>query len=316
MTTRPKVTVVGSFNMDLLIRTPRMPVKGETILGGPFITGPGGKGANQAVAAARLDADVTMVVKLGQDAFGDQAAANLAKEGIRPGFVLRDGASHTGVAFIIVDNEGENMIVVALGTNAQLTPADIDAARGAIADADVALFQLESPLETVTYAIHVAHEAGTTVVLNPAPGQALSAELLSLVDVLTPNQTELQLLVEEDLTGFENLSGLNDIESAAHKLLDRGVGTVVVTLGAEGALIVTRDAAQHVPGYKVDVVDTTGAGDAFNGALAVALAERRPLAEAVDFANAAAALQVTKVGTAPAMPYRCDVEQLLDFRMS
>jgi ribokinase len=311
MTTKPKVTVVGSFNMDLLICTPRMPVKGETILGGPFITGPGGKGANQAVAAARLDADVTMVVKLGQDAFGGQAAANLAKEGIRPDFVLRDGTSHTGVAFIIVDDAGENMIVVALGTNALLNPADIDAAREAIADADVALFQLESPLETVTHAIRLAREAGTTVVLNPAPGQALSAELLSLVDVLTPNQTELQLLVEGDLPGFKNLTGLKETEAAARELLDRGVGAVVVTLGAEGALIVTWDAIQHIPGYKVDVVDTTGAGDAFNGALAVALAKGRTLPEAVDFANAAAALQVTKVGTAPAMPYRCDVERLL-----
>jgi ribokinase len=310
MTTKPKVTVVGSFNMDLLIRTPRMPVKGETILGGPFITGPGGKGANQAVAAARLDADVTMVVKLGQDAFGDQAAANLAKEGIRPDFVLRDGASHTGVAFIVVDDKGENMIVVALGTNDLLTPADIDAARAAIADADVVLFQLESPLETVTYATRVAHEAGTTVVLNPAPGQALTPELLSLVNVLTPNQTELMLLVGQDLSGFKTLTDLEETESAARELLDRGVGAVVVTLGADGALIVTQDAALHMPGYKVNVVDTTGAGDAFNGALAVALAEGRILPEAVDFANAAAALQVTKVGTAPAMPYRRDVERL------
>ena len=166
-------------------------------------------------------------------------------------------------------------------------------------------------MATVTHAIRLAHEAGTTVVLNPAPGQALSPELLSLVDVLTPNQTELQLLVGRDLSGFRNLTGLKEVETAARTLLDRGVGTVVVTLGAEGALIVTRDAAQHVPGYTVEVVDTTGAGDAFNGALAVALAEGRTLAEAVDFANAAAALQVTKVGTAPAMPYRRDVERVL-----
>ena len=311
MTIKPKVTVVGSFNMDLLIRTPRMPVKGETILGGPFITGPGGKGANQAVAAARLDADVTMVVKLGQDAFGDQAAANLAKEGIRPDFVLRDGGSHTGVAFIVVDNAGENMIVVALGTNALLTPTDIDAAQEAIAGADVALFQLESPLDTVFHAVRLAHEAGVTVMLNPAPGQAISPELLSMVDVFTPNQTELQLLVGRDLSGFKNLTGLNEVEAAARDLLAHGVGTVVVTLGADGALIVTPGSVQHVQGYKVEVVDTTGAGDAFNGALAVALAEGHPLPEAVRFANAAAALQVTKVGTAPAMPYRRDVERLL-----
>ena len=182
--TKPKVTVVGSFNTDLLIRTPRMPVKGETILGGPFITGPGGKGANQAVAAARLDADVTMLVKLGQDAFGDQAAANLVKEGVRPDFILRDPTTHTGVAFIIVDDDGENMIVVALGTNDLLSPADVDAARDAILGADVALFQLESPMETVEYAIRLAREAGTTVLLNPAPGQALSDELLSMVAYL------------------------------------------------------------------------------------------------------------------------------------
>ena len=183
MMTKPKVTVVGSFNMDLLIRTPRMPVKGETILGGPFLTGPGGKGANQAVAAARLDADVTMVVKLGQDAFGDQAMANLTREGVRPDFVLRDGTSHTGVAFIIVDDDGENMIVVAAGTNDLLTPADVDAARDAIAGADVLLVELESPLETVERAVRLAHEAGVTVQLNPAPGRPLDAALLSLVDV-------------------------------------------------------------------------------------------------------------------------------------
>ena len=254
-----------------------MPVKGETILGGPFITGPGGKGANQAVAAARLDADVTMLVKLGQDAFGDQAAANLVKEGVRPDFILRDPTTHTGVAFIIVDDDGENMIVVALGTNDLLSPADVDAARDAILGADVALFQLESPMETVEYAIRLAREAGTTVLLNPAPGQALSDELLSMVDIFTPNQTELQIVTRGDLTGFQNLSGLDEVEAAARDLLARGVGIVVVTLGADGALIVTPDSAQHVPGYKVDVVDTTGAGDAFNGALAVAMAEGKAL---------------------------------------
>lgn len=310
---KPKVTVVGSFNTDLLIRTPRMPVKGETILGGPFLTGPGGKGANQAVAAARLDADVAMVVKLGQDAFGDQAAANLAKEGVSPDFVLRDGTSHTGVAFIIVDDDGENMIVVASGTNDLLTSADVDAARNAIVVADVMLVELESPMETVERAVQIAHDAGTTVLLNPAPGRQLSDELLSMVDVLTPNQTELEIISGgTDLTGFGNLSGLDEVESAARGLLAHGVGTVIVTLGADGALIVTPESAQHVPGYKVGVVDTTGAGDAFNGALAVGIAEGTALPDAVKFANAAAALQVTKIGTAPAMPYRADVVALLN----
>ena len=306
MNRRPTVTVVGSFNTDLVVHTPRMPVKGETILGGPYHTGPGGKGANQAVAAARLNADVAMVVKLGQDDLGDQAEANLRNEGINPDYVLRTDASHTGVAFIIVDEDGENMIVVAPGVNTRLTPEDVDAARDAIVDADILLVELESPMETVERAIRVAHEAGVRVLLNPAPGQPLDAAMLAMVDVLTPNETEAEII-----TG-RSVRSTNEAEAAAHQLLDTGVGVAIITLGANGALIVTEEGAQHVPGQKVDVVDTTGAGDAFNGALAVALAEGQPLVDAVAFANVAAALQVTKLGTAPAMPYRDDVEAVLE----
>ncbi|MBN1261591.1 MAG: ribokinase [Anaerolineae bacterium] len=305
MTQRPKITVVGSFNTDLVVRTPRMPIKGETILGGPYHTGPGGKGANQAVAAARLDAAVTMVVKLGLDDLGDKAEANLRNEGIDPGYILRTDASHTGVAFIIVDDEGENMIVVAAGVNELLTPEDVDAAREAIESADILLVELESPMETVERAVHIAHEAGVTVLLNPAPGQPLSDALLKQVDVLTPNETEAEIITGRRITN------LAEAEDAARKLLATGVGVVIITLGANGALIVDHEQVQHVPGQKVDVVDTTGAGDAFNGALAVALAEGMPLGTAVAFANAAAALQVTKVGTAPAMPYRHEVAALL-----
>ena len=300
-----KVTVVGSFNMDLSVRTPRMPVPGETILGGPFATGPGGKGANQAVAAARLGGDVTMLVKLGKDIFGDQAAQNLINEGVNPQYILREDQSHTGVAFIIVDDKGENMIVVAGGANNNLTPADVEQARPAISSADVLLLQQEIPLETVGRALGIAGETGVKVVLNPAPGQRLSKELIKQIDVLTPNETEAQLI-----TGLP-VGNLAQAEQAANYLLDSGVGAVVITLGANGALITTSSGHHHIPGREVQVLDSTGAGDAFSGALAVALAEGKDLVESAAFANAAAALQVTRPGTAPAMPYRDEVMAFL-----
>ena len=302
MPAKAKVTVVGSYNTDLVVRSPRMPEKGETILGGPFFSGPGGKGANQAVAAARLGAEVRMVVKLGKDQFGDLAVANLQKEEISLDYVFRTDESHTGVAFIIVDDTGENLIVVASGTNNLLTPADIDQARRAIVDADVVLFQLESPIETVQYAVKLAHEASVTILLNPAPGRSLDSDILSMVDILTPNQTEAEII-----TGLP-ISSSKQAKAAAEALLTCGVNIAVLTLGADGALLATREGMQVIPAYQVKVVDTTGAGDAFNGALAVAVAERRSLVDAVTFANAAAALQVTKVGTAPAMPTRNEVE--------
>ena len=302
---RPKITVVGSFNTDLLARAPRMPARGETILGGPFYTGPGGKGGNQAVCAARLGADVTMICKLGLDAFGDQAAANFVAEGIRPDFILRTGETHTGAALIIVDEGGENMIVVASGANDLLSAADVDAVAGAIVAADVLLVQLEVPLETVERAVRIAHGAQVRVVLNPAPGRALSPDLLGMVDVLTPNETEAQIIAGRSVQNIE------EAETAARQFLADGVQAAVITLGAQGALLVTSSEAQRVPAQAVQVVDTTGAGDAFSGALAVALAEQRGLVEAVAFANAAAALSTTKVGTAPAMPQRAEVDARL-----
>ena len=302
MSRQPRVTVVGSYNTDLMFRTPRMPARGETILGGPFFMGPGGKGANQAVAAARLGADTTMVVKLGQDIFGDQAVANLKKENVRCDFVFRTAEASTGAASIIVDDEGENLIVVAPGANNLLTPEDVEAARAAIARCDVMLIQLEIPMETVRRAVLIAHEAGARVVLNPAPGRALDAGLLDCVDVLTPNEIEAQII-----SGMP-VQCAQDAEPAARKLLANGADAVVVTLGSEGALVATSSAVRSAPGHKVQVLDTTGAGDAFSGALAVALAEGQDLDHAVAFANAAAALQVTRVGAAPAMPYRCELD--------
>jgi ribokinase len=305
MSARPKVFVVGSFNMDLSVRAPRMPTPGETILGGPFMTGPGGKGGNQAVAAARLGADVWMLAKLGRDGFGDQAQANLTREGIRPDFILRSDEAATGVAIIVVDESGENMIVVAGGANGRLTPADVEAARTAITSADALLVQLEVPIETVERACQIAHAAGVKVLLNPAPGRLLSHELLANVDVLTPNETEAALI-----TGLP-VGGAEAAEAAAFKLIASGVGAVVETLGSKGALTVTAGGAQRIQGRKVKVVDSTGAGDAFNGALAVALAEGKSIQDAVVFANAAAAIQVTRAGTAAAMPTCAEVEAFL-----
>jgi ribokinase len=305
MQAKPRITVVGSFNTDLVVRTPRMPIGGETILGGPYFTGPGGKGANQAVAAARLGADVKMVVKVGQDYYGDLACINLSNEGIDMRGVIRSSESHTGVAFIIVDDSGENMIVVASGTNMLLFPADLDNVRDAVLQSDILVLQLEIPMESVVYAARLAHEAGIPVLLNPAPGQSLDDDFLHMVDYLTPNETEAQLI-----TGVR-VDGAQDAERAAKILLERGVRQVVVTLGAKGALLCTPEGSQHVPGRKVVPVDTTGAGDCFNGALAVALAEGKNLVSAIEFANCAAALQVTRMGTAPAMPHRDEVEKML-----
>ncbi len=302
---KPKIAVVGSFNTDLTVFTPRMPVPGETILGGPYYTGPGGKGANQAVAAARLGAQVSMVVKLGQDYYGDQALENLIQEGIDTRGVIRTTDTHTGVAFIVVDQQGENMIVVASGANAQLTPADIDGVRDVITGADIILLQLEIPMETVAYTAALAHAAGVTVLLNPAPAQPLALDLLAHVDYLTPNESEAQLI-----SGLP-VADVAGAEAAARWLTAQGVRTPVITLGAKGALACGAEGFMHVPGRKVEVVDTTGAGDAFNGALAVALGEGKDLAAAVAFANTAAALQVTQRGTAPAMPRREAVESFL-----
>lgn len=301
-----KVFVVGSFNTDLAVRTPRMPVGGETILGNSFLTGPGGKGANQAVAAARLGAEVNMLVKLGKDAFGDLAEQNLIKEGVRANFILRSSDSHTGVAFIIVDHQGENMIVVAGGANNLLSPADVDLAKNAICESNILLTQLEIPLETVKAAVEIAHRSGVKVILNPAPARELDSELLKMVDILTPNETEAQLI-----TGLP-VNNVEQAEAAARELMRRGVKSVVITLGDQGALVVQANSCMHVPSIQVDVVDTTGAGDAFSGALAVGLSEGFDLEYAARFANVTAALQVTRMGTAPAMPYRSEVLAILE----
>jgi len=302
---RAHVTVVGSLNMDLVARTPRIPQPGETIIGGDFHTVPGGKGANQAVAAARLGAQVSMVGRVGRDAFANPLLENLAAAGVDHTFVTQDPGGATGVALIVVDGAGQNSIVVASGANMRLLPADVDAAEAAIAAADALLLQLESPLETVTRAAEMARTHRVTVILNPAPARPLPAALLSLVDVLIPNESETSLL-----TGMP-VGDQVEAETAAAALRESGVGTVILTLGDRGALLAREGETERFPAFDVTPVDTTAAGDAFVGGFAVALAEGQSLAEAVRWGNAAGALATTKLGAQPSLPNRHALGKLL-----
>ncbi len=296
-----KIVVVGSFNADLVSYMKRMPRPGETVHGERFATGAGGKGSNQAVAAARLGADVTFIGRVGNDVFAELAYEIWDAEGVKREFVKRDSDVATGVAPILVDSSGENMIVVVLGANRRIQQSDIDAARERIADADMLVVQLEVNLDIVPYALQAAKAYGVATILNPAPAAAISAETIQLADYLTPNEIELETLSSGDV---------DDVASAARSLLTRDDQTAVVTLGAEGARIVTPEDSLTVPTYAVDAVDTTGAGDTFNAALAVGLSEGAALEDAVRFANAAAALCVTKPGAADSAPYRADVDAL------
>jgi ribokinase len=291
--------------MDLVARAPRIPRPGETIIGGDFCTVPGGKSANQAVAAARLGARVSMVGRVGRDAFGQPLLDNLFAAGVDHTFVARDPDAATGVALIVVDDAGENSIVVAPGANMRLSPADVDDAESAIAAADALLLQLESPLETVTRAAEVAHAHGVTVILNPAPARPLPDELLALVDVLIPNETETAMLTSLPV------GDLAEAGTAAAALRGLGVGTVILTLGERGALLAWEEGTRHFAAFAVTPVDTTAAGDAFVGGFAVALAEGRTLAEAVQWGNAAGALSTTKPGAQPSLPTRQELERLV-----
>jgi ribokinase len=302
---RPRVAVVGSFNMDLVFAAPRRPESGETLTGTAFGLFIGGKGANQAVAAARAGGSVQMVGRLGADDFGNQIVTALDQEGVGLRHAVRDANEGTGVAGIVVEESGANSIVVVPRANGRLSAKDVQRARGAIGAAGVLLLQLEVPLEACAAAARVARSAGVTVVLNPAPAQDLPDSLLAQVDVLVPNEHETQ-----QLTGLPASTG-EQARQAARALLAKGVRAVVLTLGERGALVVDGDGVMEVPTYPVRVVDTTAAGDAFCGALAVALAEGRPLREAAQFACAAGALACTVLGAGPSLPHRADVERLL-----
>lgn len=296
-----KITVIGSSNTDMVVMTPKIPTPGETVMGSEFAMVGGGKGANQAVAAARLGAEVTFVARIGSDVFGNRAIEDFRKEGIRTDFVTTDAEAPSGVALIFVDKVGENVIVVAPGANNRLMPSHIEDAKSAIEDADVIVMQLETPVETVAAAAEIAKKSGTKVILNPAPARELPASLIAMVDILTPNETEAAILA-----GLESTDGM-DPEKIGRKLLDMGVGAVVMTLGSQGAMIVTENGATHIPAPKVTPVDTTAAGDAFNGALAVALAEGKGLDEAAKFAAKSAAISVTRRGAQPSLASRAEV---------
>ncbi len=303
---KPKITVVGSFMTDLMSRSPHLPSPGETVMGGPFKMGPGGKGSNQAVAAARLGADVNILVSLGIDEFGDLAYANLVHEGIGVDHVKRVRDLSTGAALIIVDDaSGENMIVVAPGSNNELGVADVEAARELIIGSDYVLMQLEIPLATVEYTARLAKANGVKVILNPAPGREIPDELLAMVDVLTPNEMEASII-----SGIE-VRDLDGAEMAARALRDRGCRSVIITLGSQGAMVADYSGTQHIPSFRVDVVDTTGAGDAFNGALAAALGEGMGFRDACRYANAAAAISVTRIGTSVATARKEEVRKFL-----
>lgn len=298
------IVVVGSSNTDMIIKLDRIPRPGETILGGEFVTAAGGKGANQAVAAARAGGRVSFITRVGRDVFGDQALAGFVKDRIDVDHVVRDKSAPSGVALIFVARDGENSIAVASGANGRLAPADLKKARKLIASAAVLVMQLETPLATVQAAAEAAAQARVSVILNPAPAQPLPDDLLRLVSILTPNETEAELLtgikVNDDATSGQ----------AADRLMECGVGTVIITLGQRGAFVATEGLRKLVPGFAMQAVDTTAAGDVFNGALAVALAERQTLEQAVRFANAAAAISVTRMGAQPSAPKRKEIDKL------
>ena len=300
----PRISIVGSANKDLIVKVNRIPEIGETAIGEGLEIKPGGKGANQAVAAAMLGAKASFIGRVGEDAFGERLLRAMEERGVDTAHLRKDEGTHTGVALIIVDAEGRNIIAVAPGANARCHEKDVNRAAEVLRSSHVLLLQLEIPLEVVEYAVKMAREGDVDVILNPAPARELPKALLENVQVLVPNEKEVELL-----------SGMlvRDIESAkkaAARVVLMGVEKVIVTLGAEGAVLATENKAVHVPGVPVRAVDTTGAGDAFCGALAVALSSGKDLVEAITYANSAGALATTRVGAQEALP---TTEELREF---
>ncbi|WP_294627091.1 ribokinase [uncultured Bacteroides sp.] len=298
---KPKVVVIGSSNTDMVVKANRLPVPGETVLGGTFYMNPGGKGANQAIAASRLGAEVTFISKIGYDLFGLQALEIYKSEKINTEFIFTDQKSPSGVALISVDSFGENSIIVAPGAGRSLSEEDIHKAEGKIKEADIILMQLEVPIETAEYAAAIANKYGKKVILNPAPASTLSDTFLKNVHTILPNRIEAEML-----SGIKVM----DVESAhraAKTIGDKGIENVVITLGKDGAYVKERDNYVMIPAKQVETVDTTGAGDVFCGAFSVYLSKRHSLTEAVEFANAAAAIAVTRIGAQSAIPYKTEV---------
>jgi ribokinase len=313
MRKRPRIVVIGSLVFDFVARAERLPRKHETILGDAFGMFPGGKGANQAVQAARLGAEVFMIGRVGKDWLGERLLASLQENGVATDFVQCDPSLQTGSCCIHVDKEGSNSIIIAPQANSACCEVDCDAAENLLQSADILLCQLEIPLATVAYAVERGAAHGLQVILNPAPAQGLPRALLPRITMVTPNEIEAEIL-----TGIPRPAQAHEQASwtsrAARQLRDTGVPTVIVTLGAAGVHLLNASAEWRLPAFAVPVVDTTAAGDAFNGALAVAVAEGMELKKAILFASAAAALATTRAGAQPSMPRREEVESFLEER--
>jgi ribokinase len=299
-----KIVVVGSCNTDMVIKADRLPIPGETVLGGTFFMNPGGKGANQAVSAARMGGNVTLISKTGNDVFGKQSMMLYDSENIKTDYIFSDPNNPSGVALITVDSNGENCIVVASGANANLFPADINKAYAEIENSDLVLMQLEIPIDTVEYVAEIASKRNIKVILNPAPARALSDKLLKNLYIIIPNRSEAEILSGIKVTDLEKARQAADIISA------KGVNIVVVTLGSEGALIKDFDEYHFVEAVKVDAMDTTAAGDVFCGSVCVGLAEGKSILDSVKMAARAAAITVTRMGAQSSIPYRSELSSL------
>lgn len=304
MKNRKTVVVVGSLNMDLVACAPRLPQRGETIFGKEFSTFPGGKGANQAVAAGKLGAKVYMAGCIGRDGFGNELMASLRSNQVNTDFIRQVDGS-TGTALITVADDGANTIVVVGGANMECKSIDVDRALACCLEPGILLVQNEVPRETVEYAISTAQKKGWMVILNPAPARPIDQQLMPLVDIIIPNETEMATLTDCPVETLEELI------YAAGKLLQSGVKNVIVTIGAKGAICCNESGYQQIKPYIVKAVDTTAAGDAYTGGLAAALAEGKNLVESMDFAAAVAALSVTKKGAQPSLPWRTAVEEFI-----
>ena len=300
-----KILVIGSLNMDLVTGVEKMPRIGETLLGESFKQIPGGKGANQACAAARLGGEVTMIGHVGNDNFGEALISSLYNDGVDTSCINKIDKVSTGIAVIIVDDMGDNSIVVVPGANYTLTSEDIDNSIEYINKADIIVTQLEIPVEAVKTALKKAKEQGKYTILNPAPAKKLDDEIIGNVDLLTPNETELEVLSDVKIETEE------DVLKAAKVLINKGIKELIVTLGSKGCLYINKDGFKRFSSYKVDAVDTTAAGDSFTAAIAVGLSEGKQIDEAIDFASKVGALTVTKEGAQSSLPYRQDV---IDFR--
>lgn len=303
--TEKNILVIGSFVMDLVTKVPRAPIAGETVLGTDFKNYPGGKGANQAIAAARLGGNVTMIGKLGADAFGNEILKVLKDANVNHQYVKQVEGHPTGIGSIVLEENGENRIIVVPGANHLLKAENLDEYIDAFKKADILLVQFELDFEMNKRAIEIAYELGVPVLLNPAPGRELDEELLSKVTYLTPNETEAEII-----SGIK-IKSIEDAEKAAKLILDKGVSTVVITLSEKGALVADSKGIRHIPSFKETAIDTVAAGDSFNGAFAYQIMEGKSVDEAVRFANAVGAITVTRKGAIPSLPYYHEVEEYL-----